>query len=462
MGEKSRCEIRPEPAVRAPHPHRAPTATTAAGAPTARPADPVSAQRIAALQRAAGNGAVARLIGLADSSLPVQRQPAPRTLPPRTQRWHTEEPYKGRAVMRRTTTIEATAWAEVGPAQPRISYRREVELQTTDGITVYLDIRGTVLLPEGTALPSSPDAALDMPGLMVRSQRTTRVDGGDVIAVNEYAPLDFPALSFGNIAKAVMPGYAQLPLTTAQQETAILAYLQTLPRRAAPMPTDADSDRSTAGIAADIGTDFLPIIGELKDLYRAVMGTDPVTGEKLKWWERALAFIGAIPLVGKLTKGLNKAIKFFGRGFSWLRGKGGTLIAWFTEKIAHWRNSRKAKRLAKAQSDARRLASAEGELKRLAEAERLARVAAPTLAEVQKLVPAGTDWMHWGVDIFGQGPAQALERIGTRSAAQLEAIGVNRHVAQALRNFYAAMPAIKGGATRVNRIALLDHIIGLF
>ena len=160
-----------------------------------------------------------------------------------------------------------------GPAQPRITYRREVELQTTDGITVYLDIRGTVLLPEGSALPSSPDAALDTPGLMVRSQRTTRVDGGDVIAVNEYAPLDFPALSFGNIARAIMPGYAQLPLTAAQQETAILAYLQTLPRHAAPTPTDAENDRSTAGIAADIGTDFLPIIGELKDLYRAVMGT---------------------------------------------------------------------------------------------------------------------------------------------------------------------------------------------
>jgi hypothetical protein len=83
--------------------------------------------------------------------------------------------------MYRTTKIEATAWAETGPAPPRISYRREVELQTIGGITFYLDIRGTVALAPGTALPTSPDAALHMRGRVVRSQRSVHVEGADVI-----------------------------------------------------------------------------------------------------------------------------------------------------------------------------------------------------------------------------------------------------------------------------------------
>ena len=123
----------------------------------------------------------------------------------------------------------------------------------------------------------------------------------------------------------------------------------------------AEGGHSTAAVAVDIGTDFLPIIGELKDLYRAVTSTDPVTGAKLKWWERALAVLGAIPLVGKMSKGVRAGIKWLGRGLSWLKGRGAVLAAWFAEKIEQWRKSRKVKRLAK-KSKLRSAAAAKGKI----------------------------------------------------------------------------------------------------
>ncbi len=430
-----------------------------------RPDRPVQPGTIAALQRAVGNRAVTRLLANRFGSgrtAAVQRQPPPqRTLPPQTQRWDVDEPYRGAAITHRTTHIEASAWAEVGPAVPRITYHREVELKTTGGISIYLDLRGTVYLKPGEALPTGPAAALDVVGRLVRTQRTLRVEGGDVIAVNEYSPADTPARSLGAAARAVLPDYAQLPLTVAEQETALLALLTTLPRIPKAVPPD-ENDRSTAEVAADIATDFIPIIGELKDLYRAITGRDPVTGEKLKWWERVLAFIGSLPLVGKLMKLGSKAVKSLSRARKWLGGKLAAFGSWLAEKFERWQQSRKAKRLAKAQSEARRLAAAEEEIKRLAEARRLAQTIAPTLADVQKLVPPNTDWLHWGIDIFGQGPAEALARMKTVTREQMLALGVNRDVAQALHNWYRAMGTGVGRDTRLNRMALLEHIIGLF
>lgn len=416
---------------------------------------------VVTLQHAAGNRAVADWLGRPDAVLPVQRQPAPRVLPPRTQRWAKEEAYQGEARLHRTTAIEASSWAEVGPAPPRISYRREVELWTRDGISVYLDIRGTVRLDPGTALPTDEAGALAMRGREVLSQRTLRIDGGDVIPVSEYSPDLLGRASFGSAAEAVLPDYAQLPLSVAQQEAAILAHLRRVPRRPRAVEK-ADDERSAVGVAADVATDFLPLIGELKDLYRAVTGRDPVTGEKLAWWERALAWLGAIPLVGKLSKMVGKGLKFLAKPFRWLGAKGAAFAGWVAEKFSGWLQSRKAKKLAKAQTEARRLAAAKEEIQRLAEARRLASTIAPTLPEVQKLVPSGTTWLHWGVDIFGQGPGDALARIGTRSAQDMLALGVNRDVAQALYNWYRGMKTGVGLETRLNRMRLLEHIISLF
>ncbi len=187
-----------------------------------------------------------------------------------------------------------------------------------------------------------------------------------------------------------------------------------------------------------------------------------MTGEKLAWWERALAFLGAIPLIGKLSKGIRKGVKFLARGLSWLRGKGAKLAAWFAEKLRQWSESRRAKRLAKEAERVRQLQAAEEAVRRLAEARRLAMTIAPTLQEVQRLVPPGYTWQSWGVRIFGQGADEAAARIGRVTREEMLALGVNRDAAQALRNWYRSLPAGAGASTRINRIELLDHIIGLF
>lgn len=298
---------------------------------------------ILALQRRVGNRAVVSWLTDATAGV-VQRQPGDRVLPPRTRRWDGEpEVFRGRAVLVRTTSIEATSWAEVGPGPPRIRYRRTVELETIDGIRFYLDIRGTVDLAPGTRLPDDGGAALQLRGARVLSQRTTHADGADLVEISEYSPHTVTGQSFAFVANAVMPAYAMLSLSPEQQEAAILAYLATRARR--PRPPTAEDGPGTIATVADIGTDFLPIVGELKDLYRAIEGTDPVTGRTLAWWERALSVLGAIPLIGKLSKGIRAGAKFLGRGLSWLRGRGAAMGAWFAEKLEKWRLSRKAKRL---------------------------------------------------------------------------------------------------------------------
>lgn len=54
--------------------------------------------------------------------------------------------------------------------------------------------------------------------------------------------------------------------------------------------------------------DFIPVIGEIKSFNEFRTGRDLITGQKLSWWERLLALLGAIPLIGRLTK-LGKVAK---------------------------------------------------------------------------------------------------------------------------------------------------------
>ena len=70
--------------------------------------------------------------------------------------------------MYRTTKIEATAWAEAGPATAaHLISARGGAPDPSMASSFYLDIRGTVALAPGTALPTSPEAALQMRGRMV-------------------------------------------------------------------------------------------------------------------------------------------------------------------------------------------------------------------------------------------------------------------------------------------------------
>ena len=138
-----------------------------------------------------------------------------------------------------------------------------------------------------------------------------------------------------------------------------------------------------------------------------------------------------------------------------------TSSGWFANKLKNWRESRETKRLAKQAKKAAQAAAAAAEDARLAEASRLAKNITPTLEEVQRLVPPGTDWTNWGIAIFGQGPQDAKNRLLTVTREQMLALGVNRDVAQALYHWYKNS-ASGGLAARDNRIKLLEHIIGLF
>lgn len=55
-------------------------------------------------------------------------------------------------------------------------------------------------------------------------------------------------------------------------------------------------------VGLSLTLDFLPVVGELKSFYEFKTGKDLITGEKLPWWARLLALLGAIPIIGRLFK----------------------------------------------------------------------------------------------------------------------------------------------------------------
>jgi hypothetical protein len=74
--------------------------------------------------------------------------------------------------------------------------------------------------------------------------------------------------------------------------------------------------------------------------------------------------------------------------------------------------------------------------------------------------PPGISTNAWGNKVWGQGPDDALSRIGTRSADELRELGLDVDKATKLRNFYSqAAAAGKGGATAPARVKLMNDII---
>lgn len=70
--------------------------------------------------------------------------------------------------------------------------------------------------------------------------------------------------------------------------------------------------------AADVGTDFAPIVGNLKDAYIAMTGENPVTGEKVGIAGRILAGIFALPIMGNVLKYLGKGSKLIADVGKWI------------------------------------------------------------------------------------------------------------------------------------------------
>ena len=63
------------------------------------------------------------------------------------------------------------------------------------------------------------------------------------------------------------------------------------------------------GEVLSFGLDFVPGVGTAKGVYEGFTGKDSVTGEELNGFDRAMCFVGAIPLVGNMAKGVTKSKK---------------------------------------------------------------------------------------------------------------------------------------------------------
>ncbi|MAS38309.1 MAG: hypothetical protein CL610_30205 [Anaerolineaceae bacterium] len=74
-------------------------------------------------------------------------------------------------------------------------------------------------------------------------------------------------------------------------------------------------------VIADISTDFIPGVSNVKDATIALTGINPVTGEKVGWGWRIVSGIFAIPGLGNLAKYGVKGAKLLGQGLKFA-GKG--------------------------------------------------------------------------------------------------------------------------------------------
>src|SRR5690606_38477904 len=75
---------------------------------------------------------------------------------------------------------------------------------------------------------------------------------------------------------------------------------------AAPLHPKASNLRDAGIFAADLATDFIPGVSNVKDATTAIRGVNPVTGEQVDTLERMLAGLFSIPVVGNAAKYVGK------------------------------------------------------------------------------------------------------------------------------------------------------------
>ena len=63
------------------------------------------------------------------------------------------------------------------------------------------------------------------------------------------------------------------------------------------------------GNVASFGCDFIPGFGTAKGIYEGFLGKDSITGEQLSGFDRAMSFVGAIPIAGNIAKSFVKSRK---------------------------------------------------------------------------------------------------------------------------------------------------------
>ena len=325
------------------------------------------------LQRSAGNSAVSSLLmGLqtpprdkAPGDTVLARAPAPTGSPTKGRLpvlgqdyfdWSPgREASNVKASLRRETKLVATRWWEVGPGRLRVEYTQRANLDTSDRRWARLDVDVTVYLDPREALPKSLGAAASVEGYRVKGDWGSRGDGED------YEPLEEGATLSGGSARSLLglsaglPEYARLQPVEAQ-EAALLRHLSRLRKRSAGPPVvgpDAPNSGSrrpqgngpvaeAVMEAADVITDLLPGISNLKDFYTFYTGKT-VTGEKVGWLERLAALFFAIPGVGTLGKFAKKGAAYVGKHIvaplvRKLKKRFPRLASWLEKKVVKMRS----------------------------------------------------------------------------------------------------------------------------
>lgn len=133
------------------------------------------------------------------------------------------------------------------------------------------------------------------------------------------------------------------------------------PEISEPEPARPEEETTVEDIAlqvADVATDFVPGVSNVKDATIALTGVNPVTGEEVGVGGRILSGIFAIPGLGNLFKYLGKGGRLLGKALVWIGRRIGKPVkkavqwtveqakrtwAWVTERLA--KRSKQAKAL---------------------------------------------------------------------------------------------------------------------
>jgi hypothetical protein len=204
-----------------------------------------------------------------------------------------------------------------------------------------------VYLTPGRPLPKTPQEAVRTVGRGYAGGWYLSAEGGDLIAEPDYryhspsaTPVSMLTLSAG------FPDFAAWQLTAPQQEAALLRHIARWKHKTTGQAQSDDTTVEYIKLGADLVSDFVPGVSNVKDFVTFLTGVNPVTGEKVGWLGRLLALVFAIPGLGTLLKWLGKGGRAIGKFvlgpmIRMAMNAGGKLVKWVAKsrwggKVIKW------------------------------------------------------------------------------------------------------------------------------
>jgi Flp pilus assembly pilin Flp len=158
----------------------------------------------------------------------------------------------------------------------------------------------------GTSSSTDHGAANAQPGAAFSSTLATRDSTG--AAIDAAQPASSPAAgvvsdALSGMARALLPGSAPSAPVTAPLAASAVRGVAAAARGPSLLLT-----------GADIATDLLPYVSNVKDATTAITGVNPVTNERVGTVGRVLAGVFAVPAIGNAAKYLSKGAKYAFKG----------------------------------------------------------------------------------------------------------------------------------------------------